>query len=93
VHGYPWKWTQWLPLAKFWYNTSKHPSLGVSPFEVVYGQEPLQLGIDKLETCAVPDVIEWLQKREDMKQLIHQNLVRAQLQMKHQADKNRTERQ
>jgi hypothetical protein len=82
-----------LPLAEFWYNTSKHSSLGVSPFEVVYGQEPLQLGIDKLETCAVPDVTEWLQKREDMKQLIHQNLVRAQLQMKHQADKNRTERQ
>lgn len=51
------------------------------------------MGIDKLEACAVPDVTEWLQKREQMRDIIHQNLVRAQLRMKHQADRNRTERQ
>jgi hypothetical protein len=45
-----------------------------------------------LESCDVPDVEEWLRKREQMKDIIHQNLVRAQTRMKHQADRNRTER-
>lgn len=67
--------------------------LGHFPFEVVYGQEPLQPGIVKLEACAVLGVAEWLQKREHMRDIIHQNLVRAQLRMKHQADRNRTKRQ
>lgn len=93
VHGCPHKWIQWLPLAEFWYNTAKHSSLDKSPFEVVYGQEPIHLGIDRLESCAISDVQEWLQEREQMRDILHQHLVRVQLRMKHQADKKRTERQ
>lgn len=32
VHGCLRKWSQWLPLAEFWYNIYKHPSLDKSPF-------------------------------------------------------------
>jgi transposase InsO family protein len=48
VHGCPRKWIRWFPLASFWYNTSKHSSVGTSHFKVVYEEEPLQLGIDRL---------------------------------------------
>ncbi|GJW44371.1 putative mitochondrial protein [Tanacetum coccineum] len=36
----PKEWVQWLSLAEFWYNTNKHSSIDVTPFEVVYGQAP-----------------------------------------------------
>lgn len=92
VHSCPVKWKEWLALAEFWYNTSYHSSLNRTPFEVLYGQEPLQLGIDRIETCAVPDLREWLSNRKLMTQLMKHHLLRAQQRQKSQADKNRTER-
>ena len=35
VHTCPTKWSSWLPLAEFWYNTSFHSSLGNTPFFVL----------------------------------------------------------
>ncbi|KAH0716616.1 hypothetical protein KY290_012894 [Solanum tuberosum] len=37
------KWIDWIPWAKFCYNTSCHSTLHASPFQVVYGHEPPQL--------------------------------------------------
>jgi hypothetical protein len=34
------RWVQWLPLVEWWYNTSYHKSTCMTPFEVVYGQNP-----------------------------------------------------
>jgi hypothetical protein len=31
------QWTQWLPLAQWWYNTSYHTTTHMNPFEAVYG--------------------------------------------------------
>ena len=93
VHGCPTKWKQWLPLAEFWYNTSYHSSLGKTPFEVLYGHEPRHLGIDRIESCAVDDLKEWLSNRKVMIQLLQQHLCRAQQRQKSYADKNRTEHQ
>lgn len=36
VHATPSKWSEWLHLAKFWYNCSYHSSIDKSPFEVLY---------------------------------------------------------
>lgn len=92
VHSCPCKWKDWLSLAEFWYNTTYHSSLNKTPFEVLYGQEPRQLGIDRVESCAVDDLKEWLSNRRLMTQLLQQQLLRAQQRQKFQADKNRTER-
>lgn len=92
VHFCPTKWKEWLSLAEFWYNTSYHSSLGKTPFEVLYGQKPRHLGIDVVESCAVPDLQMWLKDRKLMVQLLQQHLARVQLRQKQQADKNRTER-
>lgn len=40
VHPCPSKWSQWLSLAEYWYNTSFHSALGKTPFEVLYGYPP-----------------------------------------------------
>jgi hypothetical protein len=91
VHSCPQKWSLWLPLAEYWYNTAYHSTLGKSPFEVLYGHSPRQLGISSAD-CASPDLEAWLKERAVMTDLLQQQLVRAQQRMKAQADKKRSER-
>jgi transposase InsO family protein len=92
VHACPRQWYSWLSLAEFWYNTSYHTSLGKSPFEVLYGHTPSQLGLESTEQCSVPDLSTWLQTRQLMLQQVKLHLQRAQDRMKKQADKGRVER-
>ena len=33
----PKKWHKWLSLAQWWYNSSHHRSIGMTPFEALYG--------------------------------------------------------
>ncbi|TYG99871.1 hypothetical protein ES288_A10G230800v1 [Gossypium darwinii] len=33
-------WFQWLPLAEWWYNSSFHSSIQLTPYEALYGQPP-----------------------------------------------------
>ncbi|KAA3476893.1 reverse transcriptase [Gossypium australe] len=32
--------TEWLPLAEWWYNSSFHSSIQLTPYEALYGQPP-----------------------------------------------------
>lgn len=92
AHACPTKWLQWLALAEFWYNTSMHSALGKSPFEVLYGRTPRQLGISPNSTCSVPDLQNWLQERQLMQELLRLHLERIRARMNHQVDKKRSER-
>lgn len=92
VHACPKKWSSWLALEEYWYNTSWHSSHGKSPFYVLYGHEPRHWGIESAAATPVTDLNVWLSERREMETLIRQHLLRAQACMKHQADKNRSER-
>lgn len=94
AHACPKKWSKWLSLAEFWYNTSPHSALGngKSPFSVLYGREPRQLGLTVANVSPISDVQEWLDERQVMIDLLKQHLCRAQHRMKVQADKKRSER-
>lgn len=93
VHSCPKEWSKWLPLAEFWYNTSYQSALGTTPFEVLYGHSPRQLGIVDPQAATVSDLSAWLTKRNLFTKFIQQQLLRAQQRMKSQADKNKTERE
>lgn len=84
---------KWLPLAEFWYNTAYQSALGMTPFEVLYGHTPRHLGIVDPKSATVPDLSTWLSERNLLTQLIQQQLNHAQQRMKHQSDKNRSERE
>jgi transposase InsO family protein len=92
VHACPTKWSKWLSMAEYWYNTSFHSSLGRSPFVVLYGHEPKHFGFDISQSCQSSDLAQWLSDRELMQQLVRQHLLRAQAKMKFQADKHRSDR-
>jgi hypothetical protein len=93
VHAVPTRWSSWLSLAEFWYNTTEHSALVRSPFQVLYGHSPRHFGIDSASVLVNPNVSSWLQEREVMQSLVKQHLHRAQDRMKRQADKGRSERQ
>jgi hypothetical protein len=91
VHSCPKKWSTWLPLAEYWYNTTYHSVLGKTPFEVLYGHPPRNFGIEAA-SCVSTDLETWLKERSTMQSLLQQHLLRAQQRMKCQADKKRSER-
>lgn len=33
----PKTWHKWLPMAQWWYNSSRHSAIKLSPFEALYG--------------------------------------------------------
>jgi hypothetical protein len=77
VHANPKKWTKWLPLIAYWYNTSFHSALGRSPFEVLYGRQPHHFGSEQPEPTINADLDEWLRERADMLPVIRQHLEHA----------------
>jgi hypothetical protein len=93
VHASPKKWAQWLPLAEYWYNTNYHSVLGKTPFEILYGYKPRHLGISNLQSATSPELVGWLQQRQETAALLQQHLLRAQQRMKDQEDKHRSERE
>jgi hypothetical protein len=88
----PKKWTTWLPMAEYWYNTSFHNSLQVTPFEALYGFPPPALGEFSIPGTLDKDATEFLTQRQQMLITIKENLQKAQLRMKKYADRNRVER-
>jgi hypothetical protein len=92
VNACPSKWINWLYLAEFWYNSCKHEALGLSPFEVLYGYSPKPFGLNVFGNSQNQSLDEWLQDKSVITTLVQQHLHRAQLHMKTQADKSRSER-
>jgi hypothetical protein len=87
------QWAQWLPLAKWWYNTTYHTTTCMTPFEAAYGQKPPLVLSYLPGTSKVQVVDQTLTVREDILRTLKENLVMAQNRMKQQADQGRSERQ
>jgi transposase InsO family protein len=87
----PKKWMSWLSSAEWWYNTSYHTSLKMSPFQALYGFPPPQINEVVLPDDAEEEAVGILQRRQLANELIKDNLTKAQERMKKYADKNRKE--
>jgi hypothetical protein len=92
VSSCPKEWLTFLTLAEFWYNTSYHTIIGCSPFEAMYGRSPRTFGLSAVSNSFAVGMNQWLPDRQAMTALVKQQLNRAVLRMKFQADKNRSER-
>jgi hypothetical protein len=92
ISSCPSKWSKWLPLAEFWYNTTYHTAIKTTPFQALYGRPPRYLGITAASVPIVKDLQEWLQERQLMTALLRQHLHRANNRMKYFADRKRSDR-
>jgi hypothetical protein len=86
-------WAQWLPLAEWWYNTSYHTSIHMTPFEAAYGKNPPSVLSYLPGVLKVQVVDQMITIREDILCTLKENLVMTQNRMKQQADQGRSERQ
>lgn len=85
-------WANWLSLAEWWYNTTHHTAIGMSPFQALYSTPPPSINYHYSKTND-PAVNEYLHDRFATQQLLKDNLVKAQERMKWYYDKKRTERE
>lgn len=89
---HPHQWSKWLSLAEYWYNTSFHTSLKMTPFQALYGYIPTQLSLSPYLDTTNPEVSQLVQERMKTLELPKANLTEAQARMKFYADKHRVER-
>ncbi|KAA0063300.1 Ty3/gypsy retrotransposon protein [Cucumis melo var. makuwa] len=85
----PREWSQWLHWAEYWYNTTYHESIGISPFQAVYGRLPpplIQYGEMKTPNSTLD---QQLRDRDVILGALKEHLRVAQERMKKFADLKR----
>ncbi|KAL0535737.1 hypothetical protein IC582_030078 [Cucumis melo] len=85
----PKEWSKWLPWTEYWYNTTFQRSIGMTPFQVVYGRQPptiLSYGSSLSKNSTVEEM---LQERDIVLISLREHLRLAQEQMKLYADRKR----
>ncbi|XP_052627225.1 uncharacterized protein LOC128133734, partial [Lactuca sativa] len=84
-------WDAYLPLAEFSYNNSHHSSIGMPPFELLYGRRcrtPICWGEVGQRVMGSTEIV--LQTAEQIQQ-VRQRLLTAQSRQKSYADRRRSE--
>jgi hypothetical protein len=93
VQDHPKLWRRMLAMAEFWYNTSYHTTIGTTPFQTLYQQEPNFGAFPNItvaeDSLAQPEATDYQAHIDSLRT----RLLQAQQRMKAYADKQRTERQ
>ncbi|KAL6506421.1 hypothetical protein OROGR_024602 [Orobanche gracilis] len=92
VSDNPTKWTRFIPMAQFWFNSTVHASIKMSPFEALFGRKPQLIPGYTTGACSNATIDATLSHKNILVQQLRDNLLRAQQIMKHQADKKRVDR-
>jgi hypothetical protein len=80
-------------MDKWWYNTSYHTSLKLTPFQALYVFPPPMITEGLILDSVVQDAKDMMQARLTTLQNIKQNMILAQNRMKKNVDKKRTGRE
>lgn len=89
---FPKKWSEWIPLAEWWYNTTHHSTFKRSLFEALFGYSPPQLGYGPHLIAKIVGVDTWVKDHQLVTQQLKNFLKEAQERTSQYANKNRSER-
>ena len=89
----PHQWVAWLSLAEYWYNSTYHTTLKMSPFQALYGFPPPLISELAIPGPEDEEAHSFLEDKQLMLEHLKSNLQQAQNRMKKYADRNRTDRQ
>ena len=82
-------WVEHLPLIEFAYNNSFQSSIGIAPYETLYGR-PYRSPMCWMESCgAVLIGLKFIQETTEKVRVIRERLLAAQSKQKSYADHNR----
>lgn len=87
----PRNWLQYLHLAEYWYNTTYHSAIQMTPFQALYGRLPPNLTIYSPGSTPIATLDETLSQRQAQLQLLKQNFTYAQQRMRSQANSHRVD--
>jgi hypothetical protein len=68
------QWFKWLPLAKWWYNTSFHTATKMTPFMALYGYHPPSITSSLKEKSKVQAVEDHIENQQQILQILKDNL-------------------
>ena len=83
----PRTWHRYLYLAEFWYNTSFHSAINMTPFKAVYGREATSIHEYSPGTTNTASIEETLLEHQHILKLLKTSLTRAREKMTKQANK------
>ncbi|XP_061993942.1 uncharacterized protein LOC133711877 [Rosa rugosa] len=88
-------WVSLIPWAEFWYNSTYHSAIQMSPFEALYGYPPPKVVpyLPNSTNVHDVDVDVALRDRDEILARLKLNLEQARARMKSYVDKHRTERE
>ena len=85
-------WCSWIFLVEFWYSTSLHTAINLTPFQALYGITP-SLHLPYFPKDFIVKAMDLLpQDREPIIQLLKHHLTKAQQRMVIQGNKHQTDR-
>lgn len=88
----PKKWSQWIALAKLWYNNTYHSAIDQSPFEALYEHTPPQMGYGTHSVNKTIGVEEWFKEHQLVTQQLKKLLKEAQKMIKQIANAHKAGR-
>lgn len=88
----PTRWHSWLALAEWWYNTTYHTSIQMTPFQALYGYPPPQINEFSVPCNVSEEARVTIEQKDAIIQKLKYSLTEAQRRIKHYADRNRSER-
>ena len=86
-------WIKWFHVGEFCYNTTFHMSIGMSPFNSLYGYDASTFIDHIFCDSRAPKAKDWIEESQEILKVLRDNLQVAQNQQKQYADQHRMERQ
>lgn len=85
----PKQWSHLLHWAEYWYNTTFHCSIGMTPFKATFGRDPPPIAGYEAGTTPIQELDEQLLERDTLLSDLKQHLAAANNKMKQVADAKR----
>ena len=87
--SHPKQWHKYLAWEEFWYNSSYHTATRTTPFKMVYGRDPPSLLWFEEGSTTNGELEDMMKSRDAILRDAKTHLLKAQEQMKNNADKKR----
>jgi hypothetical protein len=84
-------WVRWLHLGEYFYNTTQHMSIGMSPLRALYSYDPFSFVEISFGDSRAPMVQDWVQQSQDILRELKDHLQREKNQHKVEVEKHRVD--